>query len=55
MPRPRVSLLVGNPTARSGKAAKAIEAAMTGLQAARLQPEFFSTLPDGATVAALAQ
>lgn len=55
MPKPRVSLLVGNPTARSGKAAKAIEAAMTGLTEARLQPEFFSTLPDGATVAALAE
>lgn len=55
MPRPRISLLVGNPTARSGKAAAAIEAAMTGLTEARLQPEFFSTLPDGATVAALAQ
>ena len=55
MPKPRLSLLVGNPTARSGKAAKAIEVAMAGLTEARLQPEFFSTLPDGATVAALAQ
>jgi len=55
VPKPRISLLVGNPTARSGKAAKAIEAAMAGLTEARLQPEFFSTLPDGATVAALAQ
>lgn len=55
MPKPRISLLVGNPTARSGTAAKAIEAAMAGLTEARLQPEFFSTLPDGATVAALAQ
>lgn len=55
MPKPRVSLLVGNPTARSGKAAKAIEAAMAGLTAARLQPEFFGTLPQGATVAALAE
>jgi diacylglycerol kinase family enzyme len=55
VPRPRISLLVGNPTARSGKAAAAIEAAMAGLTEARLQPEFFSTLPGGATVAALAQ
>jgi diacylglycerol kinase family enzyme len=28
---------------------------MTGLAEARLEPEFFSTLPGGATVAALAQ
>ncbi len=55
MPKPRTSLLVGNPTAQSGNAAKAIEAAMAGLTEARLQPEFFSTLPDGATVAVLAQ
>ncbi len=55
MAKPRISLLVGNPTARTGKAAKAIEAAMAGLAEARLQPEFFSTLPGGATVAALAQ
>jgi diacylglycerol kinase family enzyme len=48
-------LLVGNPTARTGKAAAAIEAAMAGLAEARLQPEFFSTLPGGATVAALAE
>lgn len=54
MPRPRVSLLVGNPTARSGKAEAAIAAAMEGLARARLEPEFFSTLPQGATVAALA-
>lgn len=53
MPRPRLSLLVGNPTARTGRAAKAIEAAMAGLAEARLEPEFFSTLPGGATVAAL--
>lgn len=55
MPRPRVSLLVGNPTARTGRAGAAIEAAMTGLAEARLEPEFFSTLPGGATVAALSQ
>lgn len=55
MPRPRVSLLVANPTARTGRAAAAISAAMEGLQKARLEPEFFSTLPEGATVAALAE
>lgn len=55
MPRPRLSLLVGNPTARTGRAGAAIEAAMQGLTEARLEPEFFSTLPGGATVAALAQ
>ena len=54
MPRARLSLLVGNPTARTGRAAAAIDAAMAGLNEARLEPEFFSTLPGGATVAALA-
>ncbi|MGB1276803.1 MAG: diacylglycerol/lipid kinase family protein [Nannocystaceae bacterium] len=49
------SLLVGNPTAHSGKAGKAIKAAMNGLERARLRPEFFPTLPEGATVAALSQ
>ena len=55
MPRPRLSLLVANPTARSGKAEAAIAAAMEGLKRARLEPEFFSTLPEGATVPALAE
>lgn len=55
MPRPRVSLLVANPTARSGRAEAAISAAMEALKKARLDPEFFSTLPEGRTVAALAQ
>lgn len=55
MARPRVSLLVGNPTARSGRAAAAIAAAMETLKKARLEPEFFSTLPEGRTVPALAQ
>ena len=50
----RRSLLVGNPTARTGKAAAAIERAMEALERARLAPEFFATLPGGATVAALA-
>jgi len=48
------SLLVGNPTARTGKAAAAIERAMAALERARLAPEFFATLPHGETVAALA-
>lgn len=55
MSRPKVSLLVANPTARSGKAEAAIKAAMAGLQKARLEPEFFATLPAGATVAALSE
>ncbi len=49
------SLLVGNPTAHSGKAGKAIKAAMHVLEQARLHPEFFATLPDGATVPALSE
>lgn len=52
--RLRCSLLVGNPTARTGKAAAAISRAMVALERARLYPEFFPTLPRGATVAALA-
>lgn len=55
MPRPKLSLLVANPTARSGKAEAAIAAAMEGLKKARLEPEFFATLPEGATVPALAE
>lgn len=49
------SLLVANPTARSGKAKKYIDKAMEALDASRLHPEFFATLPDGATVEALAE
>jgi len=52
---PQRTLLVANPTARSGKAKRFIDQAMTALQDARLAPEFVSTLPDGATVAALAE
>ena len=48
------TLLVGNPTARTGKAKRAIESAMAYLKKAGLNPEFFSTLPEGRTVAALA-
>ncbi|MCA9651421.1 MAG: hypothetical protein H6712_28335 [Myxococcales bacterium] len=51
----RRSLLVANPTARSGKAKRYIDKAMEALEASRLQPEFFATLPDGATVEALAE
>jgi diacylglycerol kinase family enzyme len=49
------TLLVANPTARSGKAAKVIDAAMHSLTRARLRPDFFATLPAGATVASLAE
>lgn len=52
---PRRTLLVANPTARSGKAKRYIDAAMSALSASRLEPEFLPTLPDGATVAALAE
>lgn len=55
VPRPRVSLLVGNPTARTGKAAAAIRRAMDALERRRLEPELFATLPGGATVPALAE
>ncbi|MEZ4430362.1 MAG: diacylglycerol kinase family protein [Nannocystaceae bacterium] len=54
MPGANRSLLVGNPTARTGKAGQAIEVAMSGLSEARLRPEFFPTLPHGATVEKLA-
>ncbi|MEZ4385069.1 MAG: diacylglycerol kinase family protein [Nannocystaceae bacterium] len=55
MPRPRLSLLVGNPTARTGKAARAIRLAMEALERRRLEPELFATKPAGATVPALAE
>lgn len=51
----RRSLLVANPTARSGKAKRYIQAAMEVLAESRLEPEFFPTLPSGATVGALAE
>jgi len=51
----RRSLLVANPTARSGKAKKYIQKAMEALEESRLHPEFFATLPEGATVGALAE
>ncbi len=46
---------MANPTARSGKAKRYIDEAMSALLASRLEPEFVPTLPDGATVAALAE
>ncbi|TPV92261.1 MAG: hypothetical protein B7733_26450 [Myxococcales bacterium FL481] len=51
---PLTTLLVANPTARTGQAERAIEEAMEGLARAGLQPEFCPTLPEGATVEALA-
>lgn len=50
----RTTLLVANPTARTGKAARGIDRALTGLAGSGLEPEFFPTLPEGATVSALA-
>lgn len=50
----KTTLLVANPTARTGKAAESIERAMAGLAAVGLEPEFFATQPEGRTVAALA-
>lgn len=55
MPRAQTTLLVANPTARSGKAKAYIDQAMRALDDAHLSPEFFATLPGGATVAALAE
>lgn len=48
------TLLVANPTARTGKAKRAIDAAMQGLEAAGLDPEFLPTEPDGKTVDSVA-
>lgn len=55
MPRAQTTLLVANPTARSGKAQHFIDRATRALDDAHLSPEFFPTLPEGATVAALAE
>ncbi len=54
MATPRRTLLVANPTARSGKAKRYIDDAIAVLDDAGLYPEFVATLPAGATVAALA-
>ena len=48
------TLLVANPTARSGKAKRFIDEAMAELDKAKLAPEFLATLPEGRTVGALA-
>ena len=46
-------LLVGNPTAQSGKNQKRIEQALTAMKEAGLATDFLSTLPDGKTVASV--
>ncbi|KIG17997.1 Transcription regulator [Enhygromyxa salina] len=46
--------MVANPTARTGKAERAISRALEGLASAGLEPEFFATQPEGKTVAGLA-
>lgn len=51
----RRTLLVANPTARSGKARRFIDEALDALGEAKLDPEFLPTLPGGKTVAALAE
>ncbi|MEE9382550.1 MAG: diacylglycerol kinase family protein [Nannocystaceae bacterium] len=55
MPESRITILVANPTARSGRAQRAIDQATQGLARAGLSPEFLATLPKGATVEALAR
>ena len=50
----RTSILVANPTARTGKAEAVIEHALAGLESAGLSPEFLPTQPEGKTVASLA-
>ncbi len=46
-------LLVGNPTAQSGKNRERIDQALTLLRAAGIDAELLSTLPEGRTVAAV--
>lgn len=48
------TLVVANPTARTGKAAKTIDEAIAAFETRGLHPEFFPTLPEGKTVEALA-
>jgi diacylglycerol kinase family enzyme len=48
-------LLVGNPTAQSGKNAERIERAVRGLDAAGIACDVLPTLPDGATIPAVAE
>ena len=47
-------LLVGNPTAQSGKNAERIDQAVRGLAATGVSCDVLATLPDGATIPALA-
>lgn len=47
-------LLVGNPTARSGKAAARIERALAGMRSRGWEAELLATEPEGRTVAAVA-
>ena len=54
MPTPHRTILVANPTARTGRAARSIERALALLEEAHLDPEFLATLPGGATVHAVA-
>ena len=54
VPKRSKTLLVANPTARTGKAEKSIRNAMDGLEKVGLNPEFFPTQPEGKTVATLA-
>ncbi len=49
------ALLVGNPTAQSGKARGRIERALAGMRSRGWQAELLETLPGGATVGALQQ
>ena len=49
-----VTVLVANPTARSGRAKRYIDEAMEALSEASLRPEFLPTLPDAKTVGSLA-
>ncbi len=51
---PTRTILVANPTARTGRAARSIERAMQALERARLDPVFLPTRPGGETVPDLA-
>ncbi len=50
---PATHLLVGNPTAQSGKNAARIERARRALEAAGISCELLATLPEGATIGAV--
>ena len=55
MGRRRITLLVANPTARTGKAKQAIDRAIELMEAKDLGPEVLATEPDGRTVNVLAE